>query len=34
VQRKLFVPFAVESTGRIGERAMSYLIDLFPRDAI
>ncbi len=32
VTRKMFVPFAVESTGRIGERAMSYLLDLFPRD--
>jgi hypothetical protein len=24
---------SILSTGRIGERAMSYLIDLFPRDA-
>ena len=33
VERNLFVPFAIESTGKIGNRAQQYLLDLFPPDA-
>lgn len=33
VERNLFVPFAIESTGRLGNSAMQYLLDLFPVDA-
>ena len=33
VTNGMFVPFSVESTGRIGERTMSYLLELFPCDA-
>ncbi len=33
VTNGMFVPFSVESTGRIGERTMRYLLELFPCDA-
>ncbi len=32
VAGNMFVPFAVEATGRLGPRALDYLFELFPRD--
>jgi hypothetical protein len=34
VSRNMFVPFAVEATGRLGPRALSYLFELFPKDTM
>ena len=32
VATNMFVPFAVEATGRLGPRALDYLFELFPKD--